>query len=208
VPMQPQTARAPIVNEPIYRISDEELLELNAVSKWYRFERDADGSLIVSPPTGSETSARNAELTHQVATWNEHHGHGTVFDSNGGFVPPNSSMRAPDTSWVCRRRWAQVPTEERRSFAHLAPDLVIELVSQSDKHKRLEEARKKVKTFVDGGSKVSLILDPYRNVVETSGTDLLPPELPAAVIEIPVELLEGAGAPLVLDVPRIFAAAA
>jgi hypothetical protein len=39
-------------------------------------------------------------------------------------------------------------------------------------------------------------------------TDLLPAELPAAVLEIPVELLAGADAPLVLDVPRIFAAGA
>jgi len=206
--MQPQAVPASIVDEPLYRISDEELLELNAVSKWYRFERAADGLLIVTPPTGSETSARNAELTRQVGNWNEQHGHGTVFDSNGGFVPPDSSMRAPDTSWVCGRRWAEVPAQERQGFAHLAPDLVIELVSESDTHKRLEDARKKVKTFVDGGSRVGLILDPYRNVVETFGTDLLPAELPAAVLEIPVELLEGADAPLVLDVPRIFAAGA
>ncbi len=206
--MQPQAVPASIVDEPLYRISDEELLELNAVSQWYRFERDADGSLIVTPPTSSETSARNAALTSQVWVWNEAHGHGTVFDSNGGFVPPDSSMRAPDTSWVGGRRWAEVPAQERQGFAHLAPDLVIELVSKSDQHKRLEDARKKVKTFVDGGSRVGLILDPYRNLVETSGTDLLPAELPAAVLEIPVELLEGADAPLVLDVPRIFAAAA
>ena len=206
--MQPQAPPASIVDEPLYRISDEELLELNAVSQWYRFERDAHGSLIVTPPTGSETSARNAELTRQVGNWNEQHGHGKVFDSNGGFVPPDSSMRAPDTSWVGGRRWAEVPVKERQGFAHLAPDLVIELVSKSDKHKRLEDARKKVKTFVDGGSRVGLILDPYRNLVETAGTDLLPAELPAAVLEIPVELFEGADAPLVLDVPRIFAAAA
>jgi Uma2 family endonuclease len=206
--MQPQAIPVSIVDEPLYRISDEELLELNAVSKWYRFERDADGLLIVTPPTGSETSARNAELTRQVGNWNEQYGHGKVFDSNGGFVPPDSSMRAPDTSWVCGRRWAEVPAHERQGFAHLAPDLVIELVSKSDTHKRLEDARKKVKTFVDGGSRVGLILDPYRNVVETSGTDLLPAELPAAVLEIPVELLAGADAPLVLDVARIFAAGA
>lgn len=46
----------------------------------------------------------------------------------------------------------------------------------------------------------------YRNVVETSDTDSLPAELPAAVLQIPVELLVGADAALMLDVPRIFAA--
>ena len=112
--MQPQAVPASIVDEPLYRISDEELLELNAVSKWYRFERDADGLLIVTPPTSSETSARNAALTSQLWFWNEAHGHGTVFDSSGGFVPPDSSMRAPDTSWVCSRRWAEVPAQERQ----------------------------------------------------------------------------------------------
>jgi Uma2 family endonuclease len=201
--MQQQAAT---VDEPRYRISDEELLELNAVSQWYRFERDTDGSLLVTPPTGGETSIRNAELTSQVWLWNKAHGHGKVFDSNGGFVPPDSSMRAPDTSWVCGRRWAELSSDEQQGYPHLAPNVVIELVSKSDKHKRLEDARKKVEAFVKGGTKVGLILDPYRNVVETSGTDLLPAESPATVIEIPVELLEGADAPLLLDVPQIFAA--
>jgi Uma2 family endonuclease len=204
--MQQQAAHEPIAEEPIYRIPDEELQELNAVSGWYRFERGADGSLIVTPPTGVETSVRNSELNRQVANWNLQHGHGKVCDSNGGFVPLDSSMRAPDTSWVCGRRWAELSKKEREGYPHLAPDLVIELVSKSDKHKRLEDARKKVKTFVDGGSKVGLILDPYRNVIETQGTDLLPAELSAAVVEIPLELLEGADAPLVFDVPQIFAA--
>jgi Uma2 family endonuclease len=163
--MQPQAVPASIVAAQLYRISDEELLELNAVSKWYRFERDADGLLIVTPPSGSETSARNAELTRQVGNWNEQHGHGKVFDSNGGFVPPDSSMRAPDTSWVCGRRWAEVPPQERQGFAHLAPDLVIELVSKSDKHKRLEDARKNVKTFVDPRSTASVWITPKQGSV-------------------------------------------
>jgi Uma2 family endonuclease len=203
--MQYHATSVSIAEEPKYRISDDELLALNAVSHWYRFERDADGALIVTPPTGGETSVRNSELNRQVATWNKHHGHGKAFDSNGGFVPPDSSMRAPDTSWLCGRRWAELSEQERQGYPHLAPDLVIELVSKSDKQKRLEDARQKVETFVKGGSKVGLILDPYRNIVETFGTDLLAAELPAAVIEIPVILLAGADAPLVLDVPEIFA---
>jgi Uma2 family endonuclease len=89
--MQPQAVPASIVDEPLYRISDEELLELNAVSKWYRFERDADGLLIVTPPTSSETSARNAALTSQVWVWNEAHGHGKVFDSTA--VPCRPTRR-------------------------------------------------------------------------------------------------------------------
>ena len=34
-----------------------------------RFERTATGKLIIMPPTGSETSERNAELTYQLRAW-------------------------------------------------------------------------------------------------------------------------------------------
>ena len=98
-----------------------------------RIERTAEGEIIVMPPTGWETGDRNAELTTQIRLWAKADGRGAAADSSAGFILPNGAERAPDASWVRRERLAQLAAEQRRKFAPLCPDFVVELMSPSDK---------------------------------------------------------------------------
>jgi len=74
-------------------------------------ELAADGSLILMTPTGSDTGARNAELPFQIKTWARATGNWKAFDSSSGFRLPDNSVLSPD---------------QRRGFAPLCPDLVVE----------------------------------------------------------------------------------
>ena len=94
-------------------------------------ELAADGRVIATTPTGSETGARNSELAFQLKLYSNRVGGWKVFDSSSGFRLPDGSVVSPDASLVVLDRWQALSTAERRSFAPLCPDLVVELASPS-----------------------------------------------------------------------------
>src|SRR5260370_42071779 len=71
-----------------------------------RFERTADGDLLIIPPTMGDGGIKGAELTRQVANWANLDGTGRGFGASGGFKLPNGAIRSPRTSWVRRDRLA------------------------------------------------------------------------------------------------------
>jgi Uma2 family endonuclease len=105
-------------------------------------ECTANGEIIVIPPTGSEGSNRNAEVTTDISIWNRQTRLGKVFDSSTGFRLPNGATRSPDTSWIANERWDKIPSEQRKRFAPICPDFVLELASESDD---LDELREKMR---------------------------------------------------------------
>ena len=58
--------------------------------------------------------------------------YGISFDSSTGFRLPNGAIRSPDAAWIKTQRWQALTQNQRRSFAPLCPDFVIELRSSSD----------------------------------------------------------------------------
>ena len=95
-------------------------------------ELAADGSLIPMTPTGGDTGARSADLLFQIQTWARAHGGWLAFASSTGFRLPDNSVLSPDASLVALERWRALSPEERRGFAPLCPDLVVELASPGD----------------------------------------------------------------------------
>lgn len=95
-------------------------------------ELDANGHLIRMTPTGSETGSRNQALG--ALLWIAVRASGLplkVFDSSSGFRLPDGSVLSPDASLVRQERWEALTPEERRGFAPLCPDLVVELAGPS-----------------------------------------------------------------------------
>jgi len=139
------------------------------------------------PPTGGETSNRNAGLTAQIWVWNEQTQLGKVFDSSGGFKLPNGADRSPDASWVKLERWNALTPEQKTKFAPLCPDFVVELLSPSDS---LKDTQEKMKEYRDNGARLGWLINRksrqveiYRqgqdvevveNPVTLSGEDVLP----------------------------------
>lgn len=80
-----------------------------------------------------------------------------VSDSNGGFTLPNQAMRVPDAAWISLERWEKVPEEEQKKFAHLCPDFVIELMSESDS---LKETQSKMEEWMENGCRLAWLIDP------------------------------------------------
>ncbi|HAZ45746.1 MAG TPA: hypothetical protein DCZ55_15145, partial [Cyanobacteria bacterium UBA11371] len=87
------------------KLTDEQFFQLCQDNRDLRFERNANGDLIIMSPTGGETSNSNAGLTAQLWVWNQQTKQGKVFDSSGGFKLPNGADRSPDASWIPLERW-------------------------------------------------------------------------------------------------------
>jgi Uma2 family endonuclease len=78
---------------------------------------------------------------------------GRVFDSAGGFIMPDKNLKAPDVSFVR----ASSLKQSVRYFAEMVPDLVVEIKSQSDRIKPIEN---KLKQFLEFGAQVGILIDP------------------------------------------------
>jgi len=144
-------------------LTDEQFFELCQHNRDYQFERTASWELIIMPPTGSETSIRNADLTYQLQAWNRETKLGVAFDSSGGFKLPNGADRSPDASWVKKERWDALTPEQKDSFAPLCPDFVVELRSKTDSLKKLQD---KMQEYIDNGARLGWLIDRQNRRVE------------------------------------------
>ncbi|MGD2179482.1 Uma2 family endonuclease [Lusitaniella coriacea] len=141
----------------------EQFVQLAIANRDLQLERTVTGELIVNPPTGSETGNRNSDLTGQLWLWNRQAKLGVTFDSSTGFHLPNGSARAPDAAWVRQDRWDALTPEQRKGFAPLAPDFVVELRSQTD---RIESLRDKIREYQANGVLLGWLIDRARKAVE------------------------------------------
>ncbi|GAB4426795.1 MAG: Uma2 family endonuclease [Bacteroidia bacterium] len=125
-------------------------------------EREADGTIIIMDPTGADSSNLNAEVTTEVAIWNRETRQGKTFDSNGGFTLPNKAVRSPDTAWVALDRWLALPPDDRKRFAHISPDFVVEIRSENDDTDRLHD---KMAEYQANGVRLGWLIDPQTQQV-------------------------------------------
>jgi Uma2 family endonuclease len=147
----------------VIKLTDEQFYQLCQDNETLRFERNSKGELIIMPPTGGETSNRNAGLTAQIWVWNEQTQLGKVFDSSGAFKLPLGADRSPDASWVKLERWNALTPEQKTKFAPLCPDFVLELLSPND---RLKETQEKMKEYRDNGARLGWLINRKSRQVE------------------------------------------
>ncbi len=118
----------------------------------YRIELE-DGKIIVMGPSDIVSSEIGSIFISLLINWVYPRRLGRVFDSSGGFILPNSDLKAPDVSFVRAARLKTTP----RYFGDLVPDLVVEIKSQSDRITSLEN---KLQLFLSLGSTIGLLIDP------------------------------------------------
>ncbi len=147
---------------PAQPLSDDELIAFSRANQGFPVERDAEGYVVVMSPTGLEGSRRNLEILLELGLWNRREGHGVVTESDGGFTLPDGSVRAPDAAWTAADRFNALPAQERKRFARISPDFIIELRSPSDIRLELEE---KMDMWMRNGVALAWLIDPEERTV-------------------------------------------
>lgn len=142
--------------QPAIALSDDQFYEFCQLNQDFRIERNAIGELVIMAPTGSETDERNFNLAGQLWVWTKQDGTGVGFGSSGGFTLPNGAVRSPDAAWIKRDRWEAIPAEQRKKFAPICPEFVIELRSESD---RLQILQDKMQEYIDNGTQLGWLID-------------------------------------------------
>lgn len=188
------TTQLPIVTEivpmilqlyPAIALTDEQFFSLCQLNRDVRIERNAQGDLVIMAPTGSETDERNFNLIGQLWAWVQQDGTGVGFGSSGGFTLPNGAVRSPDAAWILKSRWEAIAPAQRQKFAPICPDFVIELRSQSDGLKVLQN---KMQEYIDNGANLGWLIDRLQKKVYIYRPNMLVEELnnPATLNGAPV----------------------
>lgn len=142
---------------PTLQLTDEVFEQLCRQNPELRLERSAQGELIAMAPAGSESSRQNLSLSAQLWQWNQQAKLGITFDSSAGFTLPNGAIRSPSAAWVEKSRWERLTPEQRRKFAPLCPDFVLELKSPTDD---LATLQAKLQEYIDNGAQLGWLIDP------------------------------------------------
>ena len=143
-------------------LTDEEFEKLCMSTESVKLERSKEGKIIVNPPAGLDSSSGNIEISRQLANWWCEHQKGRVFDSSAGFFLPDGSSLSPDGAYATAEQMCGLSREDRKRFGRFAPAFVIELRSATD---NLSESKKKMETWMQNGSKLGWLIDPYERKV-------------------------------------------
>ena len=164
----PVDVRAPLLLPDELQLTPDQFAAVCQANPNAVLELDAAGHLIHMTPTGSETGARNSSLLILLGLAVRSAGLPLkLFDSSTGFRLPDGSVLSPDASIVREKRWRALTPEERRGFAPLCPDLVVELASPSDEgHRGLTALRRKMAAYQANGTQLGWLLIPDQQAVE------------------------------------------
>jgi Uma2 family endonuclease len=136
--------------------------DLCQANSGWRFERNANGEVIVVAPAGGESGDREIEVGAQLRVWARQEGSGRGFGAGTGFRLPNGATRSPDAAWITRDRLGKLTAQEKKKFIPLCPDFVVEIVSPSD---RIPTVQEKMIEYMENGARLGWLIDPERRKV-------------------------------------------
>jgi Uma2 family endonuclease len=88
---------------------------------------------------------------------------------------PNNAMRSPDVSWIKKEKWEALPKEDRKRFAHICPDFVIELMSESDS---IKDTMEKMEEWIANGCLLGWLIDPESRITYIYKSQHAPTQIP------------------------------
>jgi Uma2 family endonuclease len=146
-------------------LTEAEFLELCSEFQDCTLEYEADGTVLIMPPTDPETSVRVATVMYELMTWARRDGRGIVMGPDGGFFFPDGSRRSPDAAWYDTARWKAAKTPKTR-FPVFAPEFLIEVRSPGQ---RAAPLREKMREYMDNGVQLGWLIDPQERTVTIYG---------------------------------------
>jgi Uma2 family endonuclease len=157
----------------------------------YRIELSA-GRLVREPLPGPRHGRIGVKLGARLDAFAVRHRLGLTF-GEAGFVlyRDPDTVRGPDLSFVSHARLP--PQGYAGTFWHMAPDLVVEILSPSN---RWADMRRKAMEYLDAGSRLVWLIDPARRCATVYQPEAEPLHVDAAGVLDGGDVLPGFSLPL------------
>jgi Uma2 family endonuclease len=135
------------------RLTIEEFETLPLEGRWELI----DGEPVEMSPAADESSSIGATIIVLLGAFVLPRRLGRLYNAEGGFVlfPDRPTVRVPDVAFVLAERAPQ--GKARKSFPRLAPDLVVEVLSPSD---RTSDVVAKLEMYQEAGVRLIWLVDP------------------------------------------------
>ena len=145
------------VKNSIPRLNDQAFEQFCLDNPTLRIEQDKHGNIAVMPPVSYDSGNYETEVVIDLGLWNRQTRLGKVFSSQTMFILPDGSKRLPDVAWINSEKHNRLSALERKTFARITPDFVIESRSPSDKLDDLKQKMKEV--WIANGVRLAWLLD-------------------------------------------------
>jgi Uma2 family endonuclease len=136
-------------------MSDDEFWDFCVANPDVRFERTAEGEIIIVPPAGMESDYQNLKVAASLDQWAMKDGRGKAFGPSLEFILPTGAAYSPDAAWVSHTKLAQLTKDQKRKFPPVCPEFIVEVMSPSD---RLPAAKKKMQEWMRGGVELGWLI--------------------------------------------------
>lgn len=143
-----------IVSPPM---SDEAFFDFCQANKSKRIERTKNREIIIMDPVGGESGYLEGESFGHLYSWNRSYKKGLVFSPSTGFTLPSGAIKSADAAWLRLETWSSIPLSDRKRFAHVCPDFIIEIRSESDS---IAELLEKMTEWIENGVQLGWLIDP------------------------------------------------
>jgi Uma2 family endonuclease len=145
-------------------LTADELLHVRIPDKRVELVR---GVLVVREPAGGRHGRVALSIAIELGSYVRAHQLGAVYAAETGFTLARDpdTVRAPDVAFVRRER---LTTPEPIGFHDLAPDLVVEVLSPSD---RPGELLAKIADWLSAGTRLVWVVDPERRLARVYRQD-------------------------------------
>ncbi len=140
------------------RLTEAEFRSFCAENRNLRVEQDKSGNLLVMPPVDTDGGIVESHVHGLLYNWWLQTKKGYTFSPTTGFKLPDGSTRSADGAWASADKVTALSPQQRKKFAPLVPDFVIEVRSQSDRLPKLK--KKMTDTWMDNGVRLAWLIDP------------------------------------------------
>jgi Uma2 family endonuclease len=127
-----------------------------------------NGEIVPVNPTSYRAARVTARILRLLDAYAETHELGDVVGPDAGFVifPDENTLVAPDVSFVSINRVP--PAVDQEHFARLAPDLVVEVMSPTD---RMTDALRKISLYLEAGVSLVWLVEPSPRTISVFERD-------------------------------------
>ena len=140
------------------KLNDDEFFSFCMANSDFQIEQDKNGNLIIMSATGFNSGYFEGRVIIALGIWQEESKLGTVLSSSTGFKLPDGSTHAPDASWISVDKVNKLTPEQRKIFAPVVSDFIVEIRSESDPLIRLK--RKMTQVWIKNGVRLAWLIDP------------------------------------------------